>query len=298
MQPGVVAVWWLTCLLWSSVWIFIKLGVTDVPPISLAGLRLALALMLLAPIALHQRRKFRLTLHQYAVIGATGFLLLGINYALVFWGAKFIASGTTAMLQAATPAFAILLGGWAAIQTESRRLVGAAIGIAGVAVVSADQFGIAGRSAVVGALAVTGGAACVALAYTVVKARLDDVSPMVILVGQMVAGCVPLLLAGAIIEGSPTTFAWSGRSIAALLYLATVGSIAAFWLNLWLLRKTTATAVLGMSIVEPLLAVALGAVVLGERLHALTAIGAALILVSVWPVVFRQPPRARTGAGL
>ena len=298
MTPKVLALWWLTCILWSSVWVFIKIGVTDVPPISLAGLRLALALLILTPVILKRRRDFQLTRSDYALIAFTGFLLLGVNYALVFWGTQFIASGTTAVLQAATPAFGIL---FAAIgsrrRVAGRALVGSAIGVAGVAAVSANQLGVSGMSAVVGAIAVTAGGACVALAYTVVKARLAHVPPIVVLVGQMVVGCVPLLVAGLLLEGNPLSFTWTNRSVVSLAYLATAGSIAAFWLNLWLLQKTTTSAILGMSIVEPLLAVALGAVVLHEQLHRLTIVGALLILLSVWLVVFRGEGTSGSSSG-
>lgn len=284
----VFAVWWIACLIWSTVWLFVKLGVTDVPPLSFAGLRLALALALLSPVIWIKRREFALTRRDYLWIAWTGFLLLGINYALVFWGTQFIASGTTATLQAATPAFGML---YAAVtrtaRVTMRQLAGAAIGIAGVAAVSANQLVIAGTAAILGSLAVAAGAACVAIAYTQVKNRIPNAAPIVILSGQMIIGCVALLTFGALVEGSPASFHWTRSSLIALAYLAVIGSIAGFGLNLWLLRRTTASAVLAMSIVEPLLAVALGAAVLHEKLHGLTAVGAALILLSVWLVVFR-----------
>ncbi len=294
VRPGaVLAVWWLTCVLWSSVWLFVKIGVTDIPPLSFAGLRLAIALVLLTPVAWRHRRLFVLTRRELLVIGSTGLLLLGVNYALVFWGAQFIASGTTATLQAATPAFGLIIGSLTGrARATARQFAGVALGIAGVAAVSADQLSISGPNAVLGSIAVAGGAACVALAYTVVKEQLRNVAPIVILVGQMMAGCAALLVFGAIFEGSPAAFHWTRRGVIALVYLAIVGSIAGFWLNLWLLKRTTTAALLSMSIVEPLLAVALGAAVLSERLHPLTAAGAALILVSVRLVVLRPQTSA------
>ena len=293
----VFGVWWLTCILWSSVWLFVKLGVTDVPPVSFAGLRLVLALVLLSPVVFLKRRAFALSRRDYLWIAWTGFLLLGINYALVYWGAQFVASGTTATLQAATPAFGMLFAiATRAARVTMRQIVGALIGIAGVAAVSANQLAIAGTNAILGSLAVAAGAACVAIAYTQVKAHIPNVEPIVILAGQMLVGCIALLTFGAVVEGNPASIQWTRPSLIALVYLAIVGSIAGFGLNLWLLRRTTASSVLAMSIVEPLLAVALGAAVLDERLHALTAVGAVLILLSVWLVVFRPRPSPPSGA--
>ena len=48
-------IWWITCLIWSSVWLFIKIGVTDLPPISFAGIRLLIALAVLIPILVVRR---------------------------------------------------------------------------------------------------------------------------------------------------------------------------------------------------------------------------------------------------
>lgn len=286
MNSRVAAIWWLTCAIWSSVWLFIKIGVTAVPPISFAGLRLAIAAILLAAPAVLALRRFPVRRRDHAIIALTGFLLLGVNYALVFWGTQYISSGMTGTLQAATPAFGIAF----AYLRERMRIGGresaaAAIGLAGVAVVSADQLGIGGSRGLAGCIAVGAGAACVAVAYTVMKKELTHLPPVLVLFEQTIAGCVPLLIAGAIMDGNPLHFAWTRQSVAALAYLATAGSIAAFWLNLWLLQRTTAAAVLAMSIVEPLLAVALGMAVLHERVHAWAALGAALILVSIWLIL-------------
>lgn len=290
MRGKVLAIWWLTCFLWGSVWLFIKIGVADLPPISFAGLRLAIAFVILLPLVWRSRASLPRARGDWAAIASTGFLLLGVNYALVFWGAQFIASGMIAVLQAVTPAFGLLFGRWlTGTRVSAAQLFGVALGVAGVAMISANQLHAAGGNALLGSIAVTAGGACVAFAYTSTKARLSHLDPLIILVGQIVFGCVPLLIAGAIFEGNPLTFAWTPRAIAAMLYLALAGSVAAFWLNLWLLRRTTAASILAMSIVEPLLAVAIGAAFLHERFLPIAWAGAAMILVSVWLVVVRPP---------
>src|SRR3954471_6785073 len=106
-------VWCLTCLLWSTVWLAIKIGVTTIPPFTVAYVRLLVAVIVLLPIAVAtghlrvQRQSDRLVL-----IGS-GILLLGVNYALVFWGARVLPSGLVAVIQSATPlwglAFAALV---------------------------------------------------------------------------------------------------------------------------------------------------------------------------------------------
>ena len=83
------------------------------------------------------------------------------------------------------------------------------------------------------------------------------------------------------IEGSPLNAAWSTKSVVALMYLAFCGSVVAFWLNYWLLYQMDASAMLMMGIAEVPIAVALGAIVFGERLPPGTFIGAACVLVGV-----------------
>ncbi|MGZ5427787.1 MAG: EamA family transporter, partial [Thermoanaerobaculia bacterium] len=95
---------------------------------------------------------------------------------------------------------------------------------------------------------------------------------------QMTFGLVPLVVAGFLLEGSPFAFRWTPRAVLSVLYLALVGSVIAFLLFYWLLRRMDVTKVLLIALVTPVLAVALGAAVLGERLGGRTFVGTAIIL--------------------
>ena len=288
-RSKVVIVWWITCLIWSSVWLVIKLGLRDLPPISFAGLRLVVALVALSPILIARRAMLRRTAGEWRLILATGVILLGVNYAFVFWGAQFISSGLTAVIQAASPAFGVFAA-YAIAREPIRRLevTAIAVGIAGLVIIFGDNINLAGTQALLGSLAVAAGALCVAIAYVFVGARGHDIPPIVLTSGQMFAGAIPLLIAGALLDGNPLHFRWSPIAIFALLYLAIAGSVAGFWLNYWLLKRTSAATLLSMSIVEPLIAVLLGALVLGERLSIRVALGGALILVSAWLILKRK----------
>lgn len=278
------AVWWLTCFIWSSVWLFIKIGVTDVPPITFAGLRLALAVIVLAPFV--RRRDLPRTRREWTILAATGLILLGVNYALVFWGAQFIPSGLAAVLQAFQPAFGLLFASWISHQRITPiRMAAVALGVIGVAAIFANQLSVTGTHALLGSIAVTLGGACVAFAYVFVKQHLGHVPPTVLLVGQMLVASIALLAAGRAFEGPVH---WTQRSLIALVYLALAGSVAAFWLNYWLLKRADASSILAMSIVEPLIALALGAAFLDERLPAGAWLGGTLILTSIY-LLLRRP---------
>lgn len=292
-------VWIVTCLIWSTVWLFIKLGLRDLPPISFAGIRLVIAVAALLPVIIVRRITLPREARDLVLIAVTGLLLLGLNYGLVFWGAQHISSGLTAVLQAVTPAFGLAFATYYLPyeRVTPLKLCALGLGIAGVAIIFSNQLQIAGWSAISGCLAVVGGAVCVAFAYVLVKAYGSHLHPAILTAGQMLCGLVPLLIFGFVKEGSPLTFRWTPTAVASLLYLALAGSVAAFWLNYWLLKRMDATKVLLMSIAEPLLAVLLGAVVLGEALSWRAALGGLCILLSVGLILPRRGTRQQMANG-
>jgi drug/metabolite transporter (DMT)-like permease len=73
-----------------------------------------------------------------------------------------------------------------------------------------------------------------------------------------------------------------------LLYLAIASSVVAFWLNYWLLKRVSATAVLSMALVQPLIAAVLGALFLAERFGAGAAVGGLCILISAAMILRRD----------
>jgi drug/metabolite transporter (DMT)-like permease len=279
-----LAVWWLTCLIWSSVFLFIKLGLRDLPPVTFAAVRLVVAVAVFLPILRLRGVPLPRRAADWSVIFIAGLLLLGVNYALLFWGAQYIPSGLAAVLQAVTPAFALVFGHYLLPDEPfSLKALGAiALGNAGVAVISADQLHVAGRTALLGSLAVTGGAACVGFAYVYVKAHgARRVRPEVLSCGQMICAAGPMLLFATIREGNPIAQNWTPLAIGCVLYLAVAGSVGATWLNYWLLERMSATALLSMALVEPLIAVLLGAAFLGERITPGAAAGGTLVLCSI-----------------
>lgn len=296
-RGSLLLVWWGTCFLWSGVWLAITVGVSAVPPLSLAAWRLLIAVAVLAPFVLSRPHSWPRRTRDWGLIAVTGLLLLGVNYGLVFWAARHLPSGLTAVLHAMTPAFGLVFGHF--LLDDERfsfaRLGGILLGLAGVALVLRDQMtGMRGPHAPIAALCVVAAAIAVALAYMLLKRFGNHIDTTVLTMGQMTAAVVPMLMAAMVVEGMPAPTTWPPRAIAALLYLSLFGSVAAFWLNYWLLKRMSATAVLAMSLVEPLLAALIGAAVLGERIAPLAAAGGILILVSVW-VVMRTPPRVAAG---
>lgn len=284
----IIGVWWVACLLWSAGWLFLKIGLGDLPPLSFAWLRLALALAVLAVIVTMRHEWGALRRADLPAIATSGLLLLGVNYALTFWGAQFLPSALTSVLQATSPVFGFLIGmATGAERWSLARAVALPIGIAGVALVSRGQFD-AGRLAGLGSAAVLGGAACAAMAYAIVKRRAAHLPPTVMVATQTLCALIPLVPAGLLLDGNPLALQWTPSAVISLLYLGIASSVVAFWLNYWLLKRVSATMVLSMALVQPLVAALLGALILGERFGMAAALGGVCILLSAAAILRRD----------
>ena len=283
-------VWLLLCVVWGSTWLFIKLGLRDLPPVSFAGIRFVLAFLILAGIIAARGTRLPRAASDYALIAATGVLAFTVNYGLLFWGEQHVSSGLAALLQATIPAFGLAL---AHLHLPGERLTaakaaGVVLGIAGVGVIFSNQLTAAGRMALWGSAAIVAGAACAAYSNVLVKARGRDIDPAVLAAGQMLCGLVPLVTAGAVFEGNPSGFRWTRLAVVSLLYLTVVGSVIAFMLYYWLVRNMDVTKTMLIALVTPFVAVLLGMAVLGEELTWRTLAGAALIMSGIALSVLRR----------
>lgn len=282
MRIRLLAVWWIACLLWSSTFLFIRVGVAEIRPFTLAWVRLAIALAILAPLATARRDLRTLRWNDVRTVAGAGVLLLGVNYALLFWGAQFIASGLVAILQSATPLLALA---FACATGQERftflKLLTLTLGIVGVVVIFGVEALSSGRTAITGVAAVFGSSICVASAYVWMKGYGGRIPPVALTTIQSGAALVPLLCIALATDGLPTPSHWSLAAWGAVAYLAVAASVVAFWLNYWLLARMDASAMLMMGVAEVPIAVLLGAVFLGERLPAGTFLGATCVLVAV-----------------
>jgi drug/metabolite transporter (DMT)-like permease len=98
-------------------------------------------------------------------------------------------------------------------------------------------------------------------------------------VGMAMGGLLLLLLSVTLESGTPAV--WSASGAASLLYLSLVGSVLTFVTYYWLLKRIEAVYLSLSSFINPLVAVAIGAVVLGERLPSSVFTGAALVLLGM-----------------
>ncbi len=278
-----VLIWLLLSTIWGSTWLFIKLGLEDLPPLTFAGIRFVIASIPLIGWLLIRRRPLPKDPRDWALMIGTGVLMFAANYGLVFWGENHISSGLTAILYTTLPLFGLVIA-HLHLPNEPITLLkvsGVLLGIAGVALIFSHQLYIDDPMAIWGSLAIILAALGTAYASVLIKARGGHLDPFVLTTVQMISGFIPLLAIGISQEGVPLNFPWTPLAWISLLYLAIVGSSLTFVLLYWLIQRMEVTRTQLMPFLSTLIAVLLGWLILGEELSGRTALGGVAILLGL-----------------
>src|SRR4051794_1212606 len=196
-------VWLVLCGIWGSTWLFIKLGLEDLPPFTFAGIRFVIAAFILSIVIVIRRRPLPRARRDWGLMTVTGLLAFALNYGLLFWGEQRTSSGLAAILQTIVPVFGLVIAHLYLPEERItlRKLGGVVLGIIGVGLIFSNQFVAEGESAFWGSVAIVVGALGVAFSNVLVKARARHLDSAVLAAGQMVFGLVPLLLIGTLAEG-------------------------------------------------------------------------------------------------
>jgi drug/metabolite transporter (DMT)-like permease len=282
---------------WGSTYLAIRVGVSEMPPFLMAGLRftaagLALyAWMRITGVASPSGREWRSAM----VLGALMFL---IDYACLFWAEQRIPSGLSAVILALIPVCLTILE-IAVVRTQRltmRLALGLLLGIAGVVVLMNPSASL-GEAPLdhKGAIALL--IACCGWSIgTVVTGKLTLPASKAMSAGaQMLCGGAQLLILAAV-SGEFKHFRAqdiSARAWFSLIYLIIAGSIVAFTAYVWLLHYESPTKVGTYAYVNPVVAVILGAAFGGEIIGRRTLIGTALILVSVVVITMMKAKQVR-----
>jgi drug/metabolite transporter (DMT)-like permease len=276
-------------LVWGSTYLAIAIAVETLPPLLYAGLRFALAGVLLAGWLAFRGVDLRISRRELAGAAAVGILLLAVANGLVVLAERTVPSGVAALIVASIPLWIVTYRMVAGEPVGRDLLAGVLLGLGGVAILVVPG-GLNGTIDPVGALMLFGATLSWALG-TFLSPRLQ--TPRNVLVStayQMLAGGVVLLAVGAgrgeLASVDPATF--SVRSMVAFAYLVVFGSLVAYSAYTWLLQNASVSLVSTYAFVNPVVAVVLGALILAEPITPTIVIGAAVIVVAVAFIVLRQ----------
>jgi drug/metabolite transporter (DMT)-like permease len=267
---------------WGMTYLAMRVAVEEIPPYLMAGSRFVLAGAILFAWA-RRRGESAPDLQQWraaAVVG--GFLLLGGN-ASVAWAEQRVPSGLAALLIGVMPIWMVGLEWLRRGSRPSKQVVaGLLLGAVGVGLLVLPQ-GSGNGMDLLGAAVLILAAASWAWGSVISKSAPLPKSPFLATSMEMIAGGILCLLV-AVLSGELRGFSLpevSGRAVLAWLYLVVFGSLVAFTAYIWLLGVTSIAKVGTYAYVNPVVAVLLGWVVLGEPVTLRTVAAAAVILLGV-----------------
>jgi drug/metabolite transporter (DMT)-like permease len=281
-------------LVWGSTYLAIKYAVGSLPPFLAMGFRFLLAGAVLAGalLVLRGRTVFRMTRAQFLTAAVVGvFLLVGGN-GLVAVAEQDVDSGLAALLIAGTPLWVVLLRAVLRDRPSAATVGGLVLGLVGVAVLLLP--GLSGTTELLPLLTVCLSSFLWACGTVLSTRRPVPADPFVTTVVQMAVGGGAMVVLGSLGGewGRLDVAASDPSSWIAFGYLVLVGSIAGYSAYVWLLANAPLSLVTTYAYVNPAVAVALGALFLGEPLTVSVVVGGGVIIAAV-ALVITSESRAR-----
>ena len=272
-------------VVWGSTYFAIKVVVETMPPLLSAGARFVVAAGVLAMVLALRGKSFRVTGRELAASAAAGALLLTLGNGMVHVAETRIDSSVAAMIVGTVPLQIVGMRIVAGDSPSRSTRVSALAGLAGLGLVVAPGLG-EGSTALGLAVMVAAAFSWSLGSFLSVRFGLPA-DPFVAAVYEMAAGGLFLVL-GAVAFGEPAQVDGSSltaASVSAWLYLVVAGSLVGFSAYAWLLRVAPISLVVTHQYVNPLVAIALGMLLLGERPSPWTLAGALVVVGAVYAAI-------------
>jgi drug/metabolite transporter (DMT)-like permease len=283
-------------VIWGTTYLAIALAIRTVPPFISGTAR-----FVVAALAMYAWLRWR-TAKPFAGVNIPlalfcGVLLSGIGNGFVIWAQQGIPSGIAALIVTAVPVIVLVID-WVFFSRRAptkQALVGTAIAVAGVATIVLHTRTLAGHAQPLHLLAML--LAVVGWSFgTLLQKRAATAQTVLSFTCVQMFGGGVFQLAMSFVDGEWRHFDVNSVSLESWLaigYLIVFGSLIALNCYLWLLTRVPAQKVTTYALVNPVVALLLGALVLGERVTPLAATSAAFVLIGVALVLFQErSPRA------
>lgn len=279
----------LLAALWGSSYLFAKMALAEIPPLSLAAYRVTIAALVLFLVMKISKVRFPQDGASWRLLFTQSAFNSTLAWAILAWGQQYVDSGLAGVLNSTSPIFVVLitlaflrrepLGGW--------QIVGALLGFAGVILtIGVDVLGSLGRD-VLAQVAVLFSAFLYAVAALHGR-KLAHIAPLATAAGTTLLAAACLVPAALIFE-RPWTLAPSLRSLGAASALAFFCTAVALLIYFRLLRTLGPMGVTSQSYLRAGFSVLLGVLVLGEKISAAVGIGLAAIILGVAAINARRP---------
>ena len=276
--------WAAVCVFWGTTFLAIKISLETIPPFLMGGARYVLAGVVLAGMVAARGRPLP-DRADWGRLAAVGFFMMVLGNGGVVWGEQFVASGLTAVVLATSPFWmvtvnALMPGGE---RLHARQAIGLVVGFLGILFLVWPEIslgGVQGKGFLRGLIALQiacAGWACGAN-YTRRHVMPHDVIGSAAL--QMIFGGAMMCLIGLAL-GEWGRITLTTRTAASWLYLGLAGSVIGFAALSYALQHLPVAIVSLYNFVNPVIAVSLGMIVLGEPFHARMLAAAAVIVTGI-----------------
>lgn len=275
------------CIVWGTTYLAITVALESVPVLLVSGLRWMTAGLVMSGVMLATGRglpKPRL----WAPLVLLGLLMNIAGSGFVVYAQQYVASGLTAVLIATTPFWSALIERLLpnGERFSARSLFGLGLGFSGIVVLVWPEMtndGAGGAQFVIGVIAIQ--LACVGWVAGTSFAKRHELgdSPFRSTALQMVFSGI-MLLAAATVHGDWAQLSFTPRTFAAMLYLTFAGSLVAYSAYIYAIQHLPLQMVSLYAYINPMIAVALGTLLLNEPLSARILIAAALVFAGTWIV--------------
>ena len=281
-------------VLWGSTYLANRFVLPSVPPLLVGGFRFLVGGVLLAVVVLcvAGRAAFRWTPAQFGTTVLSGLLLPAWGNGMVVVAQQGVSSGLAALLIAAVPLWIVLLRALTGDRPRTATIAGVSVGVVGLAVLvfaGPASGGVQGTTWWGPWLVLLAGLGWATGTFATTRLPVPP-NPFALAAVQMLTGGVVLLVVGTVLGERLDVTGVSTAAWVAWAYLSMVVTLGAFSAYAFALANLPVSTVATYAYVNPVIAVALGAFVVGERFTALQLVGAAVVLLAVVLVVSAERP--------
>ena len=293
--------WVVVCFVWGTTFLAIRIALESIPPALIGGIRYTIAGGVMAIVFKARGMSLPERGHWPGLV-LLGFLMIAIGNGFVIWAEQWVASGIAAVVLASSPFWMSAVDALARDGEPLRRgtVIGLGVGFGGILVLVWPALlgsGEWGPNFAVGVVALQ--LACVGWslgsAYGKRHARQDNALAASAM--QMLFGGITMLVIGTL-RGEWANLAFTPRTMAAELYLIVFGSICGYSAYVYALKYLPVSTVSLYAYINPVIAVILGTILLGEPFTARVLLAGTLVFAGVAIVRLQMPQRSPHTKGL
>lgn len=279
--PLELALLGLLALLWGSSYLFVKIAVQAIPPVTLIAARVSIAAVVLCAVMMGQGRRLPSDARTWRMLLVQAFFNSIGSWTILAWGQQYVDSSLASVLNSTSPIFVFFITAFVTRHevVGARKFVGACLGVVGVVlIVGVDALQGLGHQ-IAGQMAALCGAFLYACAAIYGK-RFSDLPATVTAAGTMICAAACLVPLSLLVD-RPWTLEPAGRHVFAAVVLGVFCTGGALLLYFRLLKTLGSMGVASQSYLRAGVGVALGIVFLGEHISMITGIGLVLAIAGV-----------------